>query len=52
MEKTEKFTFLKIREAKLTENKNIYVVEGYATTWNNEYPVFDWDRRFWIYRIL
>ena len=46
MEKTEKFTFLKIREAKLTENKNIYVVEGYATTWNNEYPVFDWIEDF------
>ena len=46
MEKTEKFTYLKIREAKLTENKNTYVVEGYATTWNNEYPVFDWIEDF------
>ena len=46
MEKTEKFTYLKIREAKLTENKNTYAIEGYAATWINEYPVFDWVEDF------
>ena len=42
MEKLETFNLLQIREAKVSEVDDIYVVEGYASTWGNEYPVFDY----------
>lgn len=42
MEKLETFNLLQIREAKVSESSDLYIVEGYASTWENEYPVFDY----------
>jgi len=42
MERLETFNLLKIREAKVSESDDLYTIEGYASTWGNEYPVYDY----------